>query len=109
MENRSRGVGVHWPEPRPRTRHGIRSLAGKAVVAHHSLSRGACAFALAVGLAYAASNYEDALNVPGPAVLRVAAPLVSTGSAKAARVVWVLVDGLRLDASRRMTALNRLR
>jgi phosphopentomutase/2,3-bisphosphoglycerate-independent phosphoglycerate mutase family metalloenzyme len=68
-----------------------------------------CAFALGVGIAYTACSYEADLNVRGPAVLRVSAPQRSRARGPATRVVWVLVDGLRLDASREMTVLNWLR
>ena len=69
----------------------------------------ACALALAVALGYAASNYQADLNVRRPRVLRVAEPHPVRAGGPAARVVWVLVDGLRLDASRRMAALDRIR
>jgi type I phosphodiesterase/nucleotide pyrophosphatase len=68
-----------------------------------------CAFAVAAGLAYAAWSYESELNVRKPPVLRVHRERASHGRGRAARVVWVLIDGLRLDASREMSALNRLR
>src|SRR5262245_23801195 len=59
-------------------------------------------FALGVLMAYSAFAYESQLNVERPAVLGVdgAASAVARGPAR--RVVWVLVDGLRLDASREM-------
>src|SRR6266850_382912 len=68
-----------------------------------------CALAVAAVLTYAARNYEYALNVRRPRVLDVRAPRAAHGGGPAARVVWVLVDGLRLDASRQMPVLNRLR
>src|ERR1700751_1262601 len=69
----------------------------------------ACALALAVALAYAASNYQADLNVRRPAVLRVRQPRPARARGPATRGVWVLVAGLRLDASRGMAALDRLR
>ena len=80
-----------------------------AVQRDHSLVGRALAFALGVGAAYAAFSYEAHLNVRRPAVLRVPAPRATRRDGPAARVVWVLVDGLRLDASRQMPILNRLR
>jgi hypothetical protein len=69
---------------------------------------------LGVVVAYSAFSYESDLNVERPAVLQAenvaqeqAGPTVARGPAR--RVVWVLVDGLRLDASRTMPILNRLR
>lgn len=69
----------------------------------------ACAFVLGVAVAWAAGRYEHDVNVARPAVLDVASPRPSRGQGPAHRVVWMLVDGLRLDASRRMPAVNRLR
>ena len=79
-----------------------------AAIDHTSVSR-LCAFVLAAGLGYAAWSYESTLNVRRPAVLDVRAARASQAHGPAARVVWVLIDGLRLDASREMTVLNRLR
>ena len=79
-----------------------------AAIDHTSVSR-LCAFVLAAGLGYAAWSYESTLNVRRPAVLDVRAARASQAHGPAARVVWVLIDGLRLDASREMTDLNRLR
>src|SRR5881392_2221468 len=67
------------------------------------------AFALAIGVAYAAWSYESDLIVPTPAVLRVHELPPSRALAPARRVVWIMVDGLRLDASRDMHVLNKLR
>jgi hypothetical protein len=67
------------------------------------------ALAVAAALAHAAWHYETDLNVRRPPVLAVRAARAAPGHGPAARVVWVLVDGLRLDASREMTVLNRLR
>ena len=71
-------------------------------------------FGLGVVMAYSAFSYESDLNVVRPAVLQAgntvaedAGPPAARGPAR--RVVWVLVDGLRLDASRAMPNLNRLR
>jgi type I phosphodiesterase/nucleotide pyrophosphatase len=75
----------------------------------HPLLPRLCAFALGVGMAFTAHSYESDMNVRSPAVLRVSAPQTSRARGPAARVVWVLVDGLRLDASRKMTVLNQLR
>jgi hypothetical protein len=75
----------------------------------HPLLPRLCAFTLGVIMAYTACSYEADLNVRRPAVLSVSAPQRSRARGPAARVVWVLVDGLRLDASRQMTVLNRLR
>jgi hypothetical protein len=68
-----------------------------------------CAFVVAVGMAYAAFSYESDLNVRRPAVLGVTTRPAPRGQGPAGRVVWVLVDGLRLDASRKMRALAGLR
>jgi hypothetical protein len=69
-----------------------------------------CALLLAVGLAWTADSYEGDLNVARPAVLGVAAPTpASQADGGAARLVWILVDGLRRDASQTMPVLNRLR
>src|SRR5262245_19590961 len=89
-DQRRRAVGANPWVPRP------------------ALAR-ACAFALAAAVAYAASTYESDLNVRRPPVLRVRAPGGPGRRGLAQRVVWVLVDGLRLDASREMPVLNRLR
>ncbi|HYV55906.1 MAG TPA: alkaline phosphatase family protein, partial [Candidatus Nitrosopolaris sp.] len=75
----------------------------------HSLVGRALALALGLGAAYAAFGYEAHMNSRTPAVLHVPAPRSMYRRGPAARVVWVLVDGLRLDASRQMTVLNRLR
>src|SRR5213593_4318947 len=74
----------------------------------HRLVRG-CVFVLAAAVAWAAESYESDLNVSRPAVLSAAAPAPPRPRAGPSRLVWVLVDGLRLDASRRMPVLNRLR
>lgn len=82
---------------------------------HHRVSaaRGlvarACAFVVGAGIGHAAWTYETDLNVRRPPVLGVHAPAASSARGPATRVVWVLVDGLRLDASRAMPTLNRLR
>jgi hypothetical protein len=60
-------------------------------------------------MAYTAFSYESDLNVRRPAVLEVGTSAASSARGPARRVVWVLVDGLRLDASREMPVLNRLR
>ena len=60
-------------------------------------------------VAWAAESYESDLNVARPAVLAVAPPARSAAPGAAHRLVWVLVDGLRLDASRTMPVLNQLR
>jgi hypothetical protein len=78
-------------------------------VAKHALLSRLCALALGVGAAFAAESYESNLNVRWPSVLRLSAPQASQAPGPATRVVWVLVDGLRLDASRRMPVLNGLR
>jgi hypothetical protein len=70
------------------------------------------ACAVGVAVAVGAYSYESDLNVARPAVLRVGAPPASSRSRRppARRLVWVLVDGLRLDVSREeMPNLNRLR
>ncbi len=74
----------------------------------HRLVRG-CVLVLAAAVAWAAESYESDLNVSRPAVLAAAAPAPPGPRAGPSRLVWVLVDGLRLDASRRMPVLNRLR
>jgi phosphopentomutase/2,3-bisphosphoglycerate-independent phosphoglycerate mutase family metalloenzyme/type I phosphodiesterase/nucleotide pyrophosphatase len=68
-----------------------------------------CGLAVAVAVACAAEHYEHALNLARPLVLGVGPPVASRARGPAVRVVWVLVDGLRLDVSRTMPALNRLR
>ena len=68
-----------------------------------------CALAVGVLVAWAAESYESDLNVARPAVLAVAPPTRSTTPGPARRLVWVLVDGLRLDASRTMPVLNQMR
>jgi phosphopentomutase/2,3-bisphosphoglycerate-independent phosphoglycerate mutase family metalloenzyme/type I phosphodiesterase/nucleotide pyrophosphatase len=78
------------------------------VLPHPPVAR-VCVLSLAVALAYAAFTYETDLNRRRPPVLLVHAPATSHGPGPAERVVWVLVDGLRLDSSRRMPVLNRLR
>jgi hypothetical protein len=65
--------------------------------------------ALAAGLAYAAWSYERSENVRRPPVLGVDPPGAPIRRGPATRVVWVMIDGLRLDASRRMATLDRLR
>ncbi len=67
------------------------------------------AFVLGALVAWAAESYESDLNVPRPAVLAAPAPARSSSPGPAQRLAWVLVDGLRLDASRTMPVLNRLR
>jgi type I phosphodiesterase/nucleotide pyrophosphatase len=74
----------------------------------HRIARGA-ALVLAVAVAWAAESYESALNVARPAVLGVSARSAPPPDRARSRVIWILVDGLRLDASRRMPFLNRLR
>jgi hypothetical protein len=69
----------------------------------------ACALVVGMAAAWTAESYESELNVSRPAVLAVAAPAPPQRHGASARLVWVLVDGLRLDASRRMPVLNRLR
>jgi hypothetical protein len=65
---------------------------------------------LGVAMAYTAFSYESDLNLRRPAVLQVGpSEAVARPEGPARRVVWVLVDGLRLDASREMPVLNRLR
>jgi len=100
------GMAAPVPREGTRARSTPRDMIGQRV---HSLGGRAFALALGVGAAYAAFSYETELNVGRPAVLRVLAPPAPRGRGPAARVVWVLVDGLRLDASRQMTVLNRLR
>jgi predicted AlkP superfamily pyrophosphatase or phosphodiesterase len=78
-------------------------------VANHQPVIRLCAFAVAVGVAYAAWTYQSEINVRKPPVLDVQAAPASHGRGPARRVVWVMIDGLRLDASRRMPVLNRLR
>ncbi len=68
-----------------------------------------CTLAFGIGVAFTAFSYESDLNDSRPPVLQVRRSNPPGAHGVAARVVWVLVDGLRLDASRRMTALNALR
>jgi len=58
---------------------------------------------------FGALLYQPMLNIARPAVLAAPPPAGSPPPRLARRVVWVLVDGLRLDASRHMPTLNRLR
>jgi hypothetical protein len=83
-----------------RTRHGPTDD-------HRFLRR--CVLVLAVAVAWAAESYESDLNLLRPPVLAVATPAPPRPHGGGSRLVWVLVDGLRLDASRRMPILNRLR
>jgi hypothetical protein len=69
----------------------------------------ACVLVLGVAVAWAAESYESDLNVARPAVLAVTAPAPPRPRAGARRLVWVFADGLRLDESRRMPVVNRLR
>jgi len=69
----------------------------------------ACALLLGGMVAWAAESYESDLNVARPAVLAAPASAVPASPGAARRLAWVLVDGLRLDASRTMPVLNRLR
>src|SRR5881397_113161 len=86
------------------------SVARKMITgSRHPLPARLCVFALAVGAAYGAWSYQSDLDVARPPVLDVRAPRAARGDGPAARVVWVLIDGLRLDSSREMTVLNRLR
>src|SRR5436309_2873241 len=57
----------------------------------------------------AAPTRSDRRSPARPGVLAAAAPAPPRPRAGPSRLVWVLVDGLRLDASRRMPVLNRLR
>jgi hypothetical protein len=66
-----------------------------------------CLLAGAAG--YLAFSYPETLNLPPDADPRLGTPPPTAVERPARRVVWVLVDGLRLDASRRMEGLNRLR
>jgi hypothetical protein len=57
-------------------------------------------------------HYLDALNTlasPVASIQIAPPPTPARKNAPARRVVWVLIDGLRLDASRTMPTLNRLR
>jgi hypothetical protein len=55
-------------------------------------------------------HYLRALDVRVPPVLALRAPEIAPHPrSRVRRVVWVLIDGLRLDASRTMPTLNRLR
>jgi len=69
----------------------------------------ACALVVGAGIGYAAWSYERDLNVRRPPVLGVRAAETSHRRGPATRVVRVVVEGLRLDASRAMPVLNRLR
>jgi len=69
----------------------------------------ACAIAIGAAVAWTAESYESDLNVPRPAVLAVAPSAPPQPHRGSSRLVWIFVDGLRLDASRRMPVLNRLR
>src|SRR5262245_46470477 len=74
----------------------------------HLVAR-ACALVLCIAVSWAAQSYESDLNVTQPAVLAVGAPPPPHGHGAAAHLVWIFVDGLRLDTSRRMPVMNRLR
>ncbi|HJZ88824.1 MAG TPA: alkaline phosphatase [Polyangia bacterium] len=72
--------------------------------------------ALAIASGFAVFEYVQALNVTHPAVLDLPTPAPAPGAraptpapASARRVVWVLIDGLRLDAARTMPKLGILR
>ncbi|HXJ34141.1 MAG TPA: alkaline phosphatase family protein [Candidatus Eisenbacteria bacterium] len=68
-----------------------------------------CAAVLGVAMAHAAFSYESSLNIDRPAVLNVRPAPRSHAHGPATRVVWIMIDGLRLDLSREMPSLNRLR
>src|SRR5262245_15471314 len=91
-------------------------MAGRA--AAMAMTRGAVRSRLADRLLLAAAGaaaacgallYQPMLNIARPAVLAAPPPAGSPAPRLARRVVWVLIDGLRLDASRHMPTLNRLR
>ena len=63
----------------------------------------------AVAAGYAAFAYPRTLNMPRFPVHPEGSRAAVVANGPARRAVWILVDGLRLDASRRMRALNRLR
>jgi hypothetical protein len=65
--------------------------------------------ALAIASGFGVFDYLRALNWTHPFVLAAPAPAGARGPQKAERVVWVLIDGLRRDASQRMPTLERLR
>ncbi len=68
-----------------------------------------CAGVLGIAMAYSAFSYESSLNVDRPAVLNVRPAPGSHADGPATRVIWIMIDGLRLDLSREMPNLNRLR
>jgi hypothetical protein len=72
-----------------------------------AIQRG-CFGGVAIAAVCAATAYQRHLDVPQPAVLQARAPLASRSQGPARRVAWVLVDGLRWDASTHMTALTAL-
>src|SRR5207244_971547 len=85
------------------------SVLTMASLGHAAGVSGGRSMSTAAAVAWAAESYESDLNVWRPAVLAAAAPAPPRPRAGPSRLVWVLVDGLRLDASRRMPVLNRLR
>jgi hypothetical protein len=68
-----------------------------------------CILFVGIAVAYTAFAYQNDLNIRRPPVLRVRSSVPGRAHGPAARVVWVLVDGLRLDASRDMAVLGALR
>src|SRR5262249_50542562 len=107
-------VGRFWTAPAPcARRHGasrMRWLASSRGDKNddHAVAR-ACALLLGIMISWSAESYESDLNVARPAVLAVAAPAPPQRNGHAGRLVWVFADGLRLDTSRKMPVLNRLR
>src|SRR2546425_3844448 len=108
MENRPRAKAYRWLRRSRQTQMGSLARLMIAGSSHAPVTR-VCALAVGAAMAYAAGSYESDLNVRRPPVLTVRASRTSRGRGQgsAARVVWVMVDGLRLDASREMTVLNR--
>src|SRR3989441_3588065 len=108
MENRPRAKAYRWLRRSRQIQMGYLARLMIAGSSHAPVTR-VCALAVGAAMAYAAGSYESDLNVRRPPVLTVRASRTSRGQGSAARVVWVMVDGLRVDASREMTVLNRLR
>src|SRR5262249_10390047 len=119
-------AGGPFARPRARGQVGGRSRAARrasrgaagAMRARRPLRRGvrgmtrALVLALALAAGWAVFDYLRGLNLSAPPVLAAARPaggLAQPGRrAPARRVVWILVDGLRLDAARAMPTLARL-
>src|SRR5262249_46135279 len=96
--------------PRDRFRHARRVTRAEAQDA--GMKSRIVFFVVAVLAGIEVFHYLDSLNVVTSPVLAIPIappPAPARKNAPARRVVWVLIDGLRLDASRTMPTLARLR